>query len=292
MGSEGLLAFSVESRGTRSSTVVLAARGALSVVLSRDADDIRAAQELRFRVFYEEMHARADAKNLADRCDADEFDTFCDHLLVIDGERGCSDDLSGSKVVGTYRLLPQQWAREKGGFYSQTEFDVPSLLARHSALHFMELGRSCVLPTHRTGPVLELLWLGIWNYVRLNRIDVMFGCASLPGTDPDALNMQLAYLAHHFSAPRQWRVCALADRAVSMNRLPAGTYDRHTAARSLPPLIRGYTRLGCFVGEGAVIDHQFNTTDVFVLMPVSHIKSRYVARFGSPDGAVPQLLMS
>ncbi|MGH6873769.1 MAG: GNAT family N-acetyltransferase, partial [Aestuariivirgaceae bacterium] len=121
---------------------------------------------------------------------------------------------------------------------------------------------------------------------RLSRVDVMFGCASLPGTDPDALKTQLSYLAHHFSAPQQWRVGALAGRAVSMNRLPAGSYDRHAAARSLPPLIRGYTRLGCFVGDGAVIDHQFNTTDVFVLMPVAQINSRYFARFGSPGEAV------
>ena len=288
MGSEGSLAFSGKNRRTcaASSPVVLAARGALSVVLSRDAHDIRAAQELRFRVFYEELRARPDAAKLADRCDADEFDSVCDHLLVIDNASECSGILSSCKVVGTYRLLPQRAAREKGGFYSQSEFDVPSLLARHPALHFLELGRSCVLSTYRRGPVLELLWLGIWNFVRLNRVDVLFGCASLPGTDPDALKMQLAYLAHNFSAPQQWRVRALAGRAVAMNRLADGSYDCRAAARSLPPLIRGYTRLGCFVGEGAVIDHQFNTTDVFVLMPVSNIRSRYFARFGLPGEAV------
>ena len=277
MGSGGALAFSSKTPPALAASprVVLAARGALSVVLSRDPQDIRAAQELRFRVFYEELRARPDAGNLADRCDADEFDAACDHLLVIDG----------GNAVGTYRLLRQQAASEKGGFYSQREFELSSLLARHPALHFVELGRSCVLFTHRTRPVLELLWLGIWNFVRHSRIDVMFGCASLPGTDPDSLKMQLSYLAQHFSAPPEWRVRAIAGRAVAMNRLTNGSYNRRSASRSLPPLVRGYTRLGCFVGEGAVIDHQFNTTDIFVLMPVSRISSRYSAHFSLPVNA-------
>jgi putative hemolysin len=189
MGSEGSLAVSSTSRATRdaSSPVVLAARGALRVVLSRDPLDIRAAQELRFRVFYEELRAWPDAGKQASRCDADEFDSACDHLLVIDGPGERSNTSSSDRVVGTYRLLRQQVAREIGGFYSQSEFDVLSLLARHPALHFMELGRSCVLSTHRTQPVLELLWLGIWNFVRLHRVDAMFGCDSLPGSTPEAL---------------------------------------------------------------------------------------------------------
>jgi putative hemolysin len=286
MGSEGSLAFSSKTRQHAAcSRVVLAARGALRVILSRDPRDIRAAQELRFRVFYEELRARPDAGNLANRCDADEFDAACDHLLVIDGAGERSNILSSGKAVGTYRLLRQQAASEKGGFYSQREFDVSSLLARHPALHFIELGRSCVLSSYRTQPVLELLWLGIWDFVRRNRIDVMFGCASLPGTDPDALKIQLSYLAQHYSAPPEWRVSAIAARAVAMNRLTEGSYNRRLASRSLPPLVRGYTKIGCFVGEGAVIDHQFNTTDVFVLMPVSRISSRYSARYGSPGKA-------
>jgi L-ornithine Nalpha-acyltransferase len=293
MGSEGALAFSSKTlQRAACSRLVLAARGPLRVVLSRDPRDIRAAQELRFRVFYEELRARPHAGNLANRCDSDEFDAACDHLLVIDDAGERSNIVSSGKAVGTYRLLRQQAASEKGGFYSEREFDVPSLLARHPALHFIELGRSCVLSTYRTKPVLELLWLGIWNFVRRNRVDVMFGCASLPGTDPDALKVQLSYLAQHYSAPPEWRVRAIAARAVAMNRLTDGSYNRRLASRSLPPLVRGYTKIGCFIGEGAVIDHQFNTTDVFVLMPVSRISSRYSARFGSPRQGRPQLLMS
>jgi putative hemolysin len=275
--------FEIQASDEPKSPMLLAQRGNLRVVLSRDAADVKAAQELRFQIFYEELKAEAaDARILADRCDADRFDAFCDHLLVIDDEVEHGGSPHGGKVVGTYRLLNQPAARVAGAFYSQSEFDLSGLLDRHANLHFLELGRSCVLPTHRVRPVLELLWFGIWNHVRRNGIDVMFGCASLPGTDPDALNLPLSFLAHHFCAPEDWRVSARPARAVPMGRLPSGTYDIQVAIRSLPPLLRGYTRLGCFVGEGAVVDHQFNTTDVFVILPVAQIRSRYFARFGAP----------
>jgi len=263
---------------SNTSAHVLAVRGSLSVVISRAHEDVLAAQKLRYRVFYDELHARPDATTRTTRCDRDEFDAFCDHILVLDSS-------APEMVVGTYRLLRQDAAQAKGGFYSQMEFDLVSLLMRHPHLKFFELGRSCVLPLYRTRPVLELLWQGIWNYVRFNRIDVMFGCASLEGSDPTVHEMQLSFLAHNLMAPEPWKVRAIDSRFVNMDRLSPGTYDARQAARTLPPLLRGYVRLGCFIGEGAVIDHQFNTTDVFVLMPVSNIKSRYFSRFGAPSEA-------
>lgn len=263
---------------SNSSAQVLAGRGSLTVMMSRSQEDVLAAQRLRYSIFYDELHARPDPGARATRCDRDEFDAFCDHILVLD--RSASEI-----VVGTYRLLRQDAAAAKGGFYSQMEFDLAPLLLSHPRLKFSELGRSCILPSHRTGPVLELLWQGIWNYVCLNHIDVMFGCASLKGSDPAAHAMQLSFLAQNFTAPHPWKVRAIDNRFVGMDRLPAGTYDARKAARTLPPLLKGYVRLGCFIGEGAVIDHQFNTTDVFVLMPVSNIKSRYFSRFGTPSEA-------
>jgi L-ornithine Nalpha-acyltransferase len=263
---------------------VLASRGSLSVVLSHAAEDVLAAQKLRYRVFYGELHARPDAAARAARCDRDEFDAFCDHVLVLDRS-------SSESVVGTYRVLRQEAAAARGGFYSQREFDLAPLLTRHPDLRFFELGRACVLPSYRASPVLALLWQGIWNYVRINRIDVMFGCASLEGADPAAHDRQLSFLAHNFAAPDPWKVRALDSRYVAMDRLPPGAYDARQAARSLPPLLKGYLRLGCYIGEGAVVDRQFNSTDVFVIMPVANIKSRYFSRFGSP-GETPQLFMS
>jgi putative hemolysin len=148
-----------------------------------------------------------------------------------------------------------------------------------------------VLAGYRSGPTLELLWQGIWNYMRLNKADVMFGCASLEGADPAAHAAELSFLAHHFRAPEPWRVRALESRFVAMDRLHSGSYDARRCMRNLPPLLKGYLRLGCFLGEGAVVDDQFNTTDVFVILPVARISNRYLSRFGAP-AEPPQLLMS
>jgi putative hemolysin len=147
-------------------------------------------------------------------------------------------------------------------------------------LRFLELGRSCVLPPYRTKRTVELLWHGIWSYVRQNNFDVMIGCASLEGTDPDRLAVPLSFLHHFARAPEDWRASALPQRHVEMNRLPKDRINPKAALRELPPLIKGYLRLGAFVGDGAVIDRQFGTTDVLMIMPVSAISTRYIEHFG------------
>jgi putative hemolysin len=254
---------------------MLAVRGNLSVVIASEPEDVLAAKKLRYRIFYEEMHARPDGKSRITRRDEDAFDAFCDHLLVL-------DEQSPGKVVGTYRVLPQRAAMAKGGYYSAGEFALDQLLQRHPQLNFLELGRSCILGPYRTGAVIELLWQGIWNYVRLNAVDVMFGCASLEGADPASHAVPLSFLAQNFTAPAPWNVQALRSRFVPMNRLPAGSYDAKQAARMLPPLLKGYLRIGSLIGDGAVVDHQFNSTDVFVVLPVTKIRTRYFSRFGAP----------
>ena len=222
----------------------------------------------------------------AARRDVDRFDAICDHLVVV--RSGTHDErdpirLFDGDLVGTYRLLRQEVAERHGGFYSAGEFDIAPLLARHAGLRFLELGRSCVLRPYRTKPVVELLWQGIWDYVRLHRMDVMFGCASLEGTDPDVHAETLGFLAQSAPAPEAWRVRALPGHAVAMDR-SRGPVDPRAALRRLPPLIKGYLRLGCFIGEGAVIDRQFNTIDVLIVLPVSAINPRYFAHFGAPSG--------
>ena len=247
----------------------------LVVGLAATADEIAAAQRLRYRVFYEEGSARADAAAVATGRDADPFDAICDHLVV--------KDRASKTLVGTYRLLRQQVAEAHGGFYSARAFDVAPLMNRHRHLAFLELGRSCVLRPYRTRAVIELLWQGIWDYVRRHRLDVMVGCASLEGTDPDDLALPLSFLAEQCGAPVAWRAAAVSTRHVEMRRLPAGAIDARAAMKALPPLVKGYLRLGCHVGEGAVIDHQFNTTDVLIVLPVAAINERYFARYGAPD---------
>ena len=253
--------------------------GALEVRLARTAAEIRRAQKLRYDVFYKEKSAVADTTAYFARRDIDLFDAVCDHLLVIDHDAPRMRKTPA--VVGTYRLLRQDVAEREGGFYSAGEFDVDSLVARHHDLKFLELGRSCVLPPYRNKRTVELLWHGIWTYVLEHRIDVMIGCASLEGTDPDRLALPLSFLHHYARAPEPWRTAALPRRYLELNRIPKAAVAPKAALQLVPPLIKGYLRLGAFVGDGAVIDRQFGTTDVLIILPVSAINSRYVEHFGS-----------
>jgi putative hemolysin len=257
---------------------ILGRLGALEVRLARTAAEIRRAQKLRFNVFYQEMSAVADAAAYLARRDVDLFDAICDHLLVID--HGAAGWPRTQAVVATCRLLRQSIAERRGGFYSAGEFDIDALLARHRDLSFLELGRSCVLPASRNKRTVELLWHGIWSYVLDHRIDVMIGCASLEGTDPDRLALPLSFLHHHARAPEIWRTAALPRRYVELNRMPKPAVSPKAALALLPPLIKGYLRLGAYVGDGAVVDRQFGTTDVLIILPVSAINARYLGHFG------------
>jgi len=266
-------------RGGDAREAVCGRIGPLEVRLARNAAEVRSAQRLRYRVFYKEMSAVADAPTKLARRDIDPYDAICDHLLVLDHATPHGAARKPA-VVGTYRLLRQDVAERHGGFYSGSEFDVAALLARHRELRFLELGRSCVLPPYRNKRTVELLWHGIWSYVLHHRLDAMIGCASLEGIDPDRLALELSFLHHHARAPEPWRARALAHRYVEMNRLRKSAIDPKAALHALPPLIKGYLRLGATFGDGAVIDRQFGTTDVLVVLPVSAINARYVAHFG------------
>lgn len=262
-------------------SVVLGRLGPLEVRLARTAREVRRAQRLRFKVFYEEMAAVPDAAARLARRDMDSFDAICDHILVLDHDAG--EVVLGRrkpKVVGTYRLLKQDVARRHGGFYTQGEFDVSGIIKAHPDLRFLELGRSCVLKPYRNKRTVELLWHGVWTYILRNKIDVMFGCASLEGTDPDALALPLSFLHHNARAPEEWRARAVEHRYVSMDRMEKADISPKAALQALPPLIKGYLRLGGYVGDGAVVDRQFGTTDVLIMLPVSALSPRYVEHFG------------
>jgi L-ornithine Nalpha-acyltransferase len=243
--------------------------GGLQVRLAESLADIDAAQALRYRIFYERLGAQPLPEMARRRRDVDQFDEGCDHLLVLDHGRGIGADA----VVGTYRLIRRDTAARLGGFYSAKEFDISSLEIHPGEI--LELGRSCVDPAYRQRPVMQLLWSGIAAYVFQYDIALMFGCASLPGTDPDALAMPLSYLHHHHRAPAALRPRALASRYVNMCRLDRCTIDAARAVGELPPLIKGYLRLGGFVGDGAVVDEQFNTTDVCILVKTDLVTQKY-----------------
>jgi L-ornithine Nalpha-acyltransferase len=243
--------------------------GHLQVRLAASPEDIDAVQALRYRIFYETMGANPSAGMKRRQRDFDPFDEICDHLMVLDHSRGHGADA----VVGTYRLIRREAARRCGRFYSAAEYDISRLVTYPGPV--LELGRSCVDPAYRARAVMPLLWNGIATYVFHYDIELMFGCASLPGTDPDQLAVPLSYLYHHRLAPPELRTRALPERFVDMRRLDPDSFDPERTLSVLPPLIKGYLRLGGFVGDGAVIDHQFNTTDVCVVVKTDLVAQKY-----------------
>lgn len=243
----------------------------LEVRLANSKAEIEAAQRLRYRVFYEEMGAQPTPEMAAEGRDFDEFDEFCDHLLVINNR---AEHEFG--VVGTYRLHRREQPKFRG-FYSSSEYDTSKIAAFEGRV--LELGRSCVDADWRTKMTMQLLWRGIAGYVFAHNIDIMFGCASLPGTDPGALALPLSYLYHNHLAPAAICPRALPERYTEMNLLPAEQIDVKRALVALPPLIKGYLRLGGFVGDGAVIDPQFNTTDVCVIVQTDLITDKYFRHY-------------
>jgi putative hemolysin len=259
---------------------VLAVSGALEVRLAETEHEVEQAQRLRYTVFYEEMSALPSPRMRELRRDFDKYDDVCDHLLVVD--RDAHDEDGQPLVVGTYRLTRKKDADKVGGFYTSSEYDLSAMLAGlPEGFKCLELGRSCILKSYRARPgTMQLLWKGLMAYVARFDIDLMFGCASLPGTDVEEMALPLAYLHHFHPMPAHLKVRAQPGLYVEMNRIPKEAIDEREGIRSLPAMLKGYVRAGCCIGEGAVIDRQFGTTDVFIYFPLSGIDARYKSRFG------------
>jgi putative hemolysin len=255
--------------------------GSLETRLARSSREIDAAQAVRYRVFVTEMGAQLPAEAMRRERDFDSFDEICDHLLVID--HAIEGDIE-DQIVGTYRLLRQEVAMAHGGFYSASEFDLAPLLARHPGKQFMELGRSCVLPDYRTKRTVELLWQGNWAYALKHGMDAMFGCASFPGIDPQEHALALSFLHHNSQVKEEWMVSAQPDLYNNMNMIPAEEINPRQALSAMPPLVKGYLRLGAMIGDGAVVDQAFNTTDVLIVLPIAVISGRYINHFGADAG--------
>jgi putative hemolysin len=259
--------------GTADRAIPEVRAGNLGVRIATTAAEIDAVQSLRYRVFYGERGASADAETTRTERDRDAFDPVADHLLVIDHALGEGAD----GVVGTYRLIRREAAARLGQFYSADEYDIDRIEAFPGPI--LELGRSCVDAGHRNRSVMQLLWRGIAAYVFHHGIDLMFGCASLPGIDPDALATELTYLYYYHLAPAPIRPRALPHRYIEMRRLDRDEIDPRRALVGLPPLIKGYLRLGGFVGDGAVVDPQFNTTDVAVVVKTDLVTEKYYRHY-------------
>lgn len=247
--------------------------GNLGVRIASTVAEIDAVQALRYRVFYDEMGATPDPAAAAAHRDRDAFDAVADHLLVVDHAIGPGAE----GVVGTYRLIQREAAARLGRFYSADEYDITPIEAFPGRI--LELGRSCVDAAYRSRVAMQLLWRGIAAYVFHYQIDLMFGCASLHGTDPDALAPELTYLNYNHLAPPALRPRALPHRYVDMRRMAPHLLDSKRIQAQLPPLIKGYLRLGGFVGDGAVIDSQFNTIDVAVVVKTDLVTDKYYRHY-------------
>lgn len=251
----------------------------LETRLAQSAQDLRAAQRLRYDVFVRELGADGPMVDHANGLERDEFDPFYDHLILVDP---LIDPASERHVVGVYRLMTEPRAVAAGRFYSESEYDLTRL--KSSGRRLLELGRSCVNSSLRGGSAMFHLWNGLAEYVLEREIEVMFGVASFHGTDIDLLRMPLAYLHHHHLAPEALRVRAVADHFQPMDLLPADQMDRVAAMAATPALIKAYLRLGGFVGEGAFVDHRFNTTDVCLMMDTGRMSAKHRAFYVRKHG--------
>ena len=254
--------------------------GSLETRLARNEREIDAAQAVRYRVFVEEMKAQVAPEAARLQRDIDSWDAVCDHLLVVD--RAIEGDPE-DQIVGTYRLLRHDVAMAHGGFYSDSEFAISELVSRHPEKRFMELGRSCVLPAYRTKRTVELLWQGCWAYALQHRADAMFGCGSFPGVRPEEHALALSFLHHNTGVRGEWTVSAKPELYREMDLMPVEAINARKALSAMPPLIKGYLRLGARFGTGAVIDRQFGTTDVLVVLPVAAIDRRYTEYYGGEN---------
>ncbi|WP_321393378.1 GNAT family N-acetyltransferase [Emcibacter sp.] len=260
---------------------ILVKSGVYEVRLARSDDEVAAAQALRYKVFFEEMKAIPTETMRTLARDFDDFDNVCDHLLAFDTSKTGPDS-----VIATYRLLREEKTGGIDDFYSAQEYDISNLFkpAFRDMLgdrQLLELGRSCVHADYRTNNVMQIMWRAIARYIDKHKIGYLFGCASLPGINPDEMKLQLSYLYNSHKTPEDFNIPAVDARYQKMDFMTAEEYDDRMARRALAPLVKGYLRLGCYIGDGAVVDEQFNTTDVFILLPVDSIQRRYLGLFDS-----------
>lgn len=235
-----------------------------AVRLAKTDADRQAAQRLRYQVFVQELGGSGDMVDHAAGLELDRFDAFCDHLLLT--------DISLDEVVGVYRVMRSDQAEAAGQFYSADEYDLSVLL--NSERNLLELGRSCLHPDYRGGMAMLYLWRGLAAYIQDHQIDVLFGVASFHGTDVSQISAALSLLHHRHLAPLDLRVRACAEAFQPMDLIASDDLDAREAMLAVPALIKAYLRLGGFVGEGAFVDHAFNTTDVCLILDTTRMNKR------------------
>ena len=248
------------------------------VSLAQGCADIQEAQRLRYAVFVQELGADGAGVDHDRLIETDQYDAHATHLLLKDTARA-----AGDQVVGVYRLMTSAQATAAGGFYCASEFDLTAL--QSSGRQLLELGRSCLHADYRGGTAMLHLWAGLSDFVVDTGAEVLFGVASFHGTDIDTLAEPLSYLAAKHAAEQPLTAIAKGDGATAMNILSPDAIDRKAAMRAIPALIKAYLRLGGVVGQGAFVDHGFNTTDVCLILDTAQMNARAAALYGA-GGAV------
>lgn len=250
-----------------------AATPLFEVGLARDAAERAQALRLRYTVFVEELGADGPLVDHHARLEQDAFDTQAQMLVLRDLARTEED-----RIVGVYRLLPSAGCKDQP-YYSDQEYDLSRLKA--SGKRLLELGRSCLHPDYRGGAAMYHLWQGLAAYVAQQEINILFGVASFHGTDVAALMPSLSFLHYNHLAPAHLRVTSRVPQP--MDLIALADLDRVAAVQNLPALIKAYLRLGGYVGEGAYIDHAFNTTDVCLVMETTRLSDRQRAIYAAPS---------
>ena len=237
--------------------------------------ELKKAQELRYSVFYKEKKAIPTISKKILKLDYDKVDKFADHLIVIDNNRKGIKN----KIVGTYRLLRGDIAVHCGGFYTSSEFDLSKILNSYENNKILELGRSCVHQDYRNGTIMNLLWKAIAEYVKLYDIKILLGCASFYGTDVMKYTNELSYLRKNFSLSDEFSVKSLDTKMHSANtKINSNTNDLKTFVK-LPPLIKGYLRIGGKVSHDCFVDYKFNTIDLCVIVTTDNIDEKYKKKY-------------
>ena len=244
--------------------------------LANSKSEIRKAQRLRYKIFFNERNGQKIFNLSSFKRDADKFDKYSDHIIVTFK----TSKFSKTKIVGTYRLLQQKVALQQCGFYSSEEFNLNTLYkSQDRPQNGLELSRSCVSQQFRKKNVLHLMWSKINEYVQHNKNDVLFGMASFLEENPDVIKEELSYLYQKFLMPENIRVDAIFSKKTEMNLVPTESISDFSIIKKLPPLIKAYLRLGAKIGDGAVVDKLFKTTDVFIYLPFKAIKPEYLKKF-------------
>lgn len=256
------------SKFTNLSPTRLGFLGDLEIRLAQNQNEVMQVLAMREQIF-----------DMPAGINVDRFDAICDHLLVVD--TALFDNGSAGKIVGTYRLIRNEQAALAGGFYSAAEFNIEPMLERNSKLNFLEFGRSCVLPNYRGKRIMELLWAGSWAYINNYKIDVLFGCASFPGTDPKIHREALSFLHHYAPVDKNLDAQAMPAYKARFNLMAKDEIDAKRAIKSLPPIIKGYLRVGARFSTQIAVDQEFNTIDVLTVLPVKNIDERYINYYGA-----------